>query len=205
MKRVDRAELVRAIRAAAEGRDRILVALAGPPGAGKSTLAEALASALGAEAAILPMDGFHLDNSVLIERGLLDRKGSPPTFDREGFAALLERVKAGGEVPVPVFDRAADSVVENGGMIPADARIILVEGNYLLLNEPGWRDLSGLWDLSVMLDVSEEELERRLVDRWLTYGYDPERARARALRNDIPNMRLVKELALPSDYVLAGD
>jgi pantothenate kinase-related protein Tda10 len=99
----------------AEGQSRFIIAIAGPPGAGKSTLADALCDALrarGETAAVLPMDGFHMDNGILEERGLLSRKGAPETFDVRGFLDIVSAVLEGGqEVLVPVFDRSREIAI----------------------------------------------------------------------------------------------
>ncbi|MGH6808633.1 MAG: nucleoside/nucleotide kinase family protein, partial [Ensifer adhaerens] len=122
----------------AAGAARFVVAIAGPPGAGKSTLSDALAEALvaaGEKAAVLPMDGFHMDNAVLEQKGLLARKGAPETFDARSFLATIAAVRANdGEVLVPVFDRARELAIASARVVAADTRIILVEGNYLLLD-----------------------------------------------------------------------
>ena len=162
--RVDRADLAGHIGQL--GEDRVLVALVGAPGSGKSHLAAELAAQLNARspgrAAILPMDGFHRDNDWLDAQGLRALKGHPDTFDVESLAACLAQVKAATEdCPVPSFDRAADAVVPAGAVIPATAQVILIEGNYLLLTRPGWRDLAPLFDLSVRLAVPEAELAKR--------------------------------------------
>ncbi|TKT82418.1 nucleoside triphosphate hydrolase [Aquamicrobium sp. LC103] len=177
----------------ASGRDRVVVAIAGPPGAGKSTFAEALLALLPENsAAIVPMDGFHYDNAVLETRGLRARKGAPETFDFEGFRALLERLrKGGGEVAVPVFDRGSDLARAGGSIVGADTKYILVEGNYLLLDESPWYGLAPLFDYSVYLDVPRPELEKRLIQRWLDHDHTPEAARERAMSNDIPNAERV--------------
>lgn len=184
---------------------RLMVALAGPPGAGKSTLAGRLAGRLGPLAAVVPMDGYHLDNALLDARGLRARKGAPMTFDVAGLARDLMRLKAcEPEVLVPVFDRAADLARAAARAVPGDVPVLLVEGNYLLLDRSPWDRLAGLFDLTVMLDVPGAELERRLVQRWLDHGLDPAAARARAHGNDLPNARTVREHSRLADVVLAG-
>ncbi|RME18877.1 MAG: nucleoside triphosphate hydrolase [Alphaproteobacteria bacterium] len=188
-----------------EGTARRLVAVAGPPGAGKSTLAEALAQAFGeaGEAAeVMPMDGFHLDNGLLAARGLLARKGAPETFDFAGFASAIARLRDGGELIVPVFDRSREMAIAGARAIGPEVRTVVVEGNYLLLDEEPWRALAAAWDFSAFIELPEAELERRLIARWEGYGYAPEAARQKALGNDIPNARRVLQRRLPADVVI---
>lgn len=170
---------------------RFITALAGAPGAGKSTLAAALVAELGQGARVVPMDGFHLDNPVLAARGLLSRKGCPESFDALGFVHLIRRLKSEPEVVIPIFDRTLDLARAGGDVVGPDDRLLVVEGNYLLLNAEPWNLARPLYDLTVALDVPETELERRLIRRWLDHGHDAEAARARALSNDIPNARRV--------------
>lgn len=181
---------------------RILVAIAGAPGAGKSTLSEAVVARLGPRAALVPMDGFHLDNAILDARGRRFHKGSPDTFDVGGFESVLRRLKAGGEVIVPVFDRDRDVSVGSARVVPPEAQIIVAEGNYLLLRDPPWSVLAPLWDLTVFLDVPEPELERRLIARWDHHGLTPDEGRRRAFDNDIPNARTVIARSAPADITL---
>lgn len=186
---------------------RRLVAIAGPPGSGKSSVAEALVTELnarGAQAVVMPMDGFHLDNRLLEARGLLSRKGAPETFDFGGFKATLERVRTEPSVILPVFDRAREIAIAGAEEIGPDTGIVLVEGNYLVLDEKPWRALAALWDFSVFLDVAFSELERRLIARWLGYGYNLDEAREKALSNDIPNARRVVKHAGAVDLRLRG-
>lgn len=177
----------------AAGRKRLMVAIAGPPGAGKSTFAEALLPLLPeGSIAIVPMDGFHYDNAVLDARGLRERKGAPETFDFDGLRNLLERLgRADADVAVPLFDREADLARAGAALVPAEAKFVLVEGNYLLLDESPWYGVQPLFDFSVWLDVPPAELERRLVQRWLDHGHSAGEARARALTNDLPNAERV--------------
>ncbi len=190
----------------ATGHARFVVAIAGPPGAGKSTWAGRLVDELNRKeprAVLVGMDGYHYDNRVLIERGLLERKGAPETFDVEGLLADLRRIAAARvAVAVPVFDRTADLARAAAAVVPADRQIILVEGNYLLLDEPAWRDLAALVDWSVFLAVPNAELENRLVRRWLDHGLSPKAAKNRARANDMANADIVNARSLPADLVV---
>ncbi|RVT83974.1 nucleoside/nucleotide kinase family protein [Rhodobacteraceae bacterium CCMM004] len=184
---------------------RHLIAVAGPPAAGKSTFAVTYAAdltAAGRPAQVVPMDGFHLDNALLDARGLRARKGAPETFDLRGFARLLQDIRGGGEVIHPLFDRARDLSVGSAAVLPADVDLAVVEGNYLLYDAPGWRDLAPLWSLSVFLDVPEPVLEERLVARWLAHGHDAAAAHARAEANDLPNARAIVRHRLPAHILL---
>lgn len=188
---------------------RILIGIAGPPGAGKTTLAEDVVQQLNDRArstdraALLPMDGFHLDNYELKQRGLLARKGAPETFDATGLVKLLGQVKAHyGDVHYPLFDRARDQTVLNGGRLKAETSVVVVEGNYLLLNRPIWEQLAGLFDATVFINPSLETLERRLVSRWLGFGFSAEEATRKAHGNDLKNARLVLDHSVPADLTL---
>ncbi|MCG6111365.1 MAG: nucleoside/nucleotide kinase family protein [Paracoccus sp.] len=185
----------------AQGPARSLVALAGPPGAGKSHVTDALLRDLPG-AALLPMDGYHLDDRLLSARGDLARKGAPWTFDLDGFAVMLDRLAAddGRAVLVPVFDRDLEISRAAAREIPASARLILVEGNYLLLDQPGWRDLARHFALTVMLDVPEPVLRARLTARWR--ALPPDQARAKLEANDLPNMDLVRSASRAPDLIL---
>jgi pantothenate kinase len=167
---------------------RFVVAIAGPPGSGKSTLAEGLAEVL-PDSAVIAMDGFHFDDAVLARRGLGARKGAPETFDFGGFAVLLKRLRAGEpDIAIPVFDRTIELSRAGAGIVAAEARFILVEGNYLLLDEPPWLGLAESFDFTVFLDVPRAELEERLLARWSEHGRSEEEARAWVASNDMPNV-----------------
>ncbi len=189
------------IVARAKDRARFIVGLAGPPGAGKSTLAAALAAGI-PSARVVPMDGFHFDNVVLQARGLQPRKGAPETFDVAGFTHLLNRLRGVDDVAIPVFDRAADLARAGADVVTAVDRILIVEGNYLLLDRAPWAGLRPLFDLTISLSVPEAELERRLIQRWRDHGLTPDAASARAELNDLPNARLVARHSAPADITL---
>lgn len=180
---------------------RVLVALAGPPGSGKSTLAAALVAAL-SKAVLVPMDGFHLDDSLLDARGLLARKGAPETFDADGFAVLAERLRSpSSEVIYPVFDRTRELSLAGAGVVQPAHRIVLIEGNYLLLNRAPWNRAS--YDLTVQIEVPEDEIRRRLEARWQGFGKDKRGIMAK-LENDMANASLVTAESMAADVVFLG-
>lgn len=173
---------------------RILIAIGGPPASGKSTLARQVQIQIESEGypcGLIPMDGFHLDNDLLVARGLLARKGAPETFDVEGFAALIGRLDSESTLSIPGFDRDHDRVIEDAGCIEAQHQHIIIEGNYLFLNEGLWRDLHSFWTLGVFISPPQKILEQRLVQRWRDQGLDEASAKARTLENDIPNGQLI--------------
>ena len=191
------AGLVDLILAKAEGLNRFIVAFAGPPAAGKSTIAARIVDELrskGERTSCVPMDGFHYDDAVLDALSLRSRKGSPPTFDVAGFEVLLKRLKAREpDVAIPHFDRTLELSRAGAELISADTRFLIVEGNYLLLDYTPWTFLRPLFDMTVLLDVPIEELDRRLVARWDHYGRDRDEARKWIDSNDLPNIRHVLE------------
>nr|WP_113281371.1 nucleoside triphosphate hydrolase [Phyllobacterium pellucidum] len=200
-------DLVPELLARAARTDRLIVAIAGAPGAGKSTASAALCEAINARepgaAIVVPMDGFHLDNAILDAMNLRKRKGSPPTFDCAGFEALLNRLRhIGDDVVIPLFDRKLDLARAGADIVRAGQRMILVEGNYLLLDQAPWDRLAPLFDVTVFLEVDRLELENRLVQRWLGLGHNVGSAQQRALSNDMPNAELVLEESREADFTI---
>lgn len=200
------AKLAASIFRRAHGAPRILVAIAGAPGSGKTTMAAALADAInagGQSAAVVAMDGFHYDDAVLEARVHRARKGAPHTFDVGGFRALLGRLRSGDEeVAVPVFDRETEVARNAAVIVPAETRIVLVEGNYLLLDEAPWSDLANFFDMSVYIDVPRAELERRLLERWREHGKSDDAGRDWVASNDMPNVDRVRSSRREADVVM---
>jgi pantothenate kinase len=149
------------------------------------------------------MDGFHYDDAILIARGHRARKGAPETFDVAGYRHLLTRLRVEDEVAIPVFDRALELSRGSADLVTADHRILVTEGNYLLLNEAPWTNLAAFFDLTVMIDVPESELDRRLLARWNFYGKTPAQARAWIDGNDMLNIRRVTQGSRPADITVA--
>ena len=204
------AGLVRDARAAASA-PRVLIGITGSPGAGKSTLASALVGAVnaadGAGTAVhLPMDGFHLANATLDRLGLRDRKGAIETFDGWGFAGLLERVRAETDhvVYAPGFERSVDEPVAAEIAIEPSAGVVVVEGNYLLVDDGPWQQVGELLDEYWFVEASEDERVRRLVARHTAFGRTPEAALAWALEVDGANARIIEPTVARADLVISG-
>ena len=157
-------------------------------------------------AVVLPMDGYHLDDALLDSLGFRDRKGAPHTFDIAGFTHMLRRVSRAGktDIAVPVFDRTLELSRAAARLIPGTARHILVEGNYLLLDQPGWRELAHFFATTVMITAPRPLLESRLMQRW--QNLSPAQARKKCESNDLPNADLVISASIASEFTLVtGD
>ena len=199
MKRSVSLDVLALIKSLPTTQGRRLIAIAGAPASGKSTLAEQLADTL-PNSAVVPMDGFHFDNEVLIKRDLLARKGAPQTFNAKGFVSLVKALREPVGIFYPTFDRRNDCVVPDGGRVEADCQTVIVEGNYLLLDAAPWNQLRKFWDLSIFLNVSFDVLRERLLQRWRDQGYSEADALTKAESNDLPNAQLVKDSAANASH-----
>jgi pantothenate kinase len=187
------ADLVAAAARLASGPRRLL-GITGPPGAGKSVLAQVLIAALGDRACLVPMDGFHLTDDELRRLGRLDRKGAPDTFDAAGFVDMLRRLRANTEdvLRAPEFDRVTDAPVPEAIAVPRETPLVITEGIYLLLDEPPWDQVRPLLDECWYLAPDEEQRVQWLVDRHVRYGRTPDAARLRATAgSDAHNAELI--------------
>ena len=196
---------------------RVLAMLAAPPGAGKTTLLSFLEKLSREQPDILPvqvigMDGFHRRQEYLLshmtERDgkqipMVDIKGAPETFDLEGLTRAVRKAAAGEILGWPVYDRMLHNPVENAVRVEGD--IVLLEGNYLLLDEEGWRELHALADYTVSVSAEEGMLRERLIDRRIRTGVDREKAVRFVDFSDMPNVRLCLGKSLPADLRLALD
>ncbi len=184
---------------------RALLGIAGAPASGKSTLAEQLVAALGDDAVLVPMDGFHLDDAVLRRHDSWGRKGAIDTFDDAGFAELLHRLRAAdGTVYAPRFDRALEASIGGAIEVTPDVPLVVTEGNYLLAETGAWPRARAALDEVWFLRIDPALRRQRLIERHMRFGRGPEEARARADGTDETNARLIESTAPRADRIVDG-
>ena len=190
---------------------RLIVGIAGSPGAGKSTIAAQLVAALPG-AALLPMDGFHLPQARLVELGRRDRMGAPDTFDVDGYVATLERLRAsdsstfgnsGVAVLAPGFDREIEEAVPDAIAITPEFPIVVTEGNYLLLGDEGWQRVAPLLDATFFVTLDRDIRLERLIARHVRFGKSPADAAAWATGPDERNAATVEASAHKATHLIA--
>lgn len=186
---------------------RAVLGICGAPGAGKSTLAARLVAELGPSAVIVPMDGFHLPDAELARLGLSDRKGAPETFDVHGYVALLRRVCAEPDhvVYAPEFDRDREESVAGAIAIRPEHRLVVTEGNYLLLDAPGWSDVLPLLSESWFVEGDDGVRLSRLVARHVSHGRAPDDAERWATVSDQANADVVARTRAAADVLVDID
>jgi pantothenate kinase len=200
-------------RALVVGHNRAIVGITGSPGAGKTTLAQTLvrylretsaASDSTDEVAYLPMDGFHLADRELDRLGIRGRKGAPDTFDAAGYAALLRRVRADHDevIYAPSFERELEQPLAGSIPISPDARLIITEGNYLLIPQRFWRDSRAQLDEVWYCDLADGERVRRLVRRHELFGKSHDEAVRWVSSADQSNADLISQTKDYADLVL---
>ncbi|MFJ2216954.1 nucleoside/nucleotide kinase family protein [Streptomyces sp. NPDC101062] len=201
----DLAALLDRARGLLERPGRTVLGITGAPAAGKSTLAGLLVRELGPGACLVPMDGYHLADSVLRALGRRDRKGAPDTFDAAGYVALLRRLRdaAGGEtVYAPRFHREIEESIAGEIVIAPEARLVITEGNYLLLPDGPWAGVRPLLDESWYVAPDEALRLRRLVDRHREFGKSPDEAHAWAHGTDQDNAVVIAGTRGHADLVV---
>lgn len=186
-------------------KNRYFIALSGPPASGKSTISEKLLKDLtlkGHNSSILQMDGFHYDDQILKQKSLLLKKGAPETFDVMGFLNFLFRLQNENEVAIPIFDRSLELSRSSAVIISKETRVVIVEGNYILLKTHPWRELHKFFNSTIMINTKHEILEKRLIERWRNFNIPEEEIKQKVFENDLPNGVNVYKNSILADFNL---
>ena len=186
-------------------KNRYFIALSGPPASGKSTISEKLLKDLtlkGHNSSILQMDGFHYDDQILKQKSLLLKKGAPETFDVMGFLNFLFRLQNENEVAIPIFDRSLELSRSSAVIISKEIRVVIVEGNYILLKTHPWRELHKFFNSTIMINTKHEILEKRLIERWRSFNIPEEEIKQKVFENDLPNGVNVYKNSILADFNL---
>ena len=186
---------------------RYFIALSGAPGSGKSTVSEKLVSDLntvGHKSRILQMDAFHYDDQILKEKNLLLKKGAPETFDVMGLLNFINRLEKESEVVIPVFDRSLELSRSSAVIISDDIKVVIVEGNYLLLKSHPWRELHKFFNSTIIVNCDERILEERLIKRWENFNLSKEIINQKVYENDLPNGVYVLKNSISPDFELSN-
>lgn len=199
-------DLIERARQRVRDERRWMLGIVGSPGAGKSTVAEAIAAALSSAAVLVPMDGFHLANSELERLHRRDRKGAPDTFDAAGYAALLRRIReqepGDATVYAPCFRRDVEESIGSAIAVDSTVPLVITEGNYLLLDSGPWKQLQGLLDEVWFLVTPDNLRLARLVERHEAFGKEPASARAWAHGPDQRNAEVIEATRDRADLVV---
>ena len=208
MKSITREDAIARVSELLNSPNRFILGIVGKPGVGKSTFTQFLSEHIASESiSILPMDGFHMSNEKLIEFGRRDRKGAPDTFDVDNFAKSLADVRAGhgSDIRFPIFKREIEASIPDAGLIPAQAKLVIVEGNYLLHDDFGWEKIGDYLDETWFLDLDDELRMQRLIARHIQYGKTPEAANEWSRGTDEVNARLIEQSRSRATFTVTLD
>jgi pantothenate kinase len=202
-------ELVARAQHLVRGDRRALLGITGAPGAGKTTLAAALVDRLRADGlavAHVPMDGFHMANAALAERGILDRKGAIETFDVDGYLALLRRLRADlvHDVLAPDFERTLEQPIAGAITVRPKDRLVVTEGNYLLDDTGSWPEVRAALDETWFIDIDDRIRVERLVRRHVEFGKPEPVAASWVAAVDEVNARRIIARRSVADLVVDG-
>ena len=200
--------VVEAARSLIRDRPRALLGLVGAPGAGKSSVSEALMHCLGETMQVVPMDGYHLSNRELARLGRAERKGAPDTFDSAGYVALLERLRAPQPdeiIYAPGFYREIEEPIAASIAVSPHTPLVVTEGNYLLMEEAPWNRVRSLLDEIWYVEVDTEQREQWLVERHMRFGRSESDARAWVASTDRPNAEKIEATRVRTDRLVGWD